>query len=271
MDWLQAIVLALVQGLTEFLPISSSAHLVLTSQWFGWPNQGLAFDVAVHVGTLLAVVGYFRKDWLRLAGGAWRSVASRQLDDDGRMAWLIALATVPAGLAGLALDDWMQLQLRSVTVIAWATIGFALLMAYADRRPNAGGGPGADAWGIADMNWRWALIIGAAQALALIPGTSRAGITITAALLLGFSRPAAARFSFLLAAPLIGAAGSLKGLELITAAQPAPWPQLAVATLLAGAVAWLCIRYFLRWINRIGLMPFVAYRLALGGALLVFL
>ena len=265
MDWTQAVALAALQGLTEFLPISSSAHLVLASRLFGWPDQGLAFDVAVHVGSLLAALAFFAKDWKRLAEGCWRAAFARRWNPDSRLAGLIALATVPAGAAGWLLNDWVEGQLRNVAAIAWASIGFGLLMGYADRRRRGRSGQGP---ALVEMRWSWALCIGAAQALALAPGTSRAGITITAGLLLGLGRQSAARFSFLLATPLILAAGAMQGFELAASGAPAHWPQLAAATLLSGAVAWLCIHFFLRWVERVGLMPFVVYRLALGVALL---
>ena len=265
MDWLQALALALVQGLTEFLPISSSAHLVLTTELFGWPDQGLAFDVAVHVGSMFAVLAFFAKDFWRLADGSWRGLRQQRWNADARMAGMLVVATLPAGVAGLFLAGWVEAALRNVAVIAWASIGFGLLMGYADWRSRRGAGR---VRALTDMRWGQAALIGVAQALALIPGTSRAGITITAGLLAGFGHRDAARFSFLLATPLILASGALKGLDLALGDEPAHWPQLIVASAVAGVVAWLCIHYFLRWVERVGLMPFVAYRLVLGAALL---
>ncbi|GGY45059.1 undecaprenyl-diphosphatase 1 [Bacterioplanes sanyensis] len=256
MDMVQALILALIQGLTEFLPISSSAHLILPSQLFGWPDQGLAFDVAVHLGTLLAVMFYFRRDiWhisRRFVATGWH-----QPDDDARLGWWIIVATLPAGFAGLFLNDWIAMHLRSVEVITATTLifGGVLWLAHASAHEQRT---------LLQMTLAAALVIGLAQALALIPGTSRSGITMTAALLLGFNRMDAARFSFLLSIPLILAAGLLKGAELLAADHAPDWLMLAVATLVAAVSAWLCIYYFLAWLQRIGLMPFVIYRLLLG-------
>ena len=263
MDFAEVVILALLQGLTEFLPISSSAHLILPSELFGWQDQGLAFDVAVHVGTLLAVIVYFRADIRRLISGWVTTGFSRQPSADACLAWFIALATVPAGVAGLLLDNWIEHNLRSVTVIAWATIGFGLLLGLADFRPG-------QKIALARMTLSMALFIGAAQALALIPGTSRSGITMTAALLIGMQRADAARFSFLLSIPLILAAGLLKGKDLAESLLPVDWSAIALGVVLSAVSAWLCIYYFLAFINRIGMMPFVIYRLLLGAVLLAF-
>ncbi|WP_430459594.1 undecaprenyl-diphosphate phosphatase [Thalassolituus sp. LLYu03] len=263
MDFIEIVVLALLQGLTEFLPISSSAHLILPSEIFGWADQGLAFDVAVHVGTLLAVIAYFRRDILNLIGGWLTTGFTRTPNADGRLAWYVALATIPAGVAGLVLDHWIEANLRSVEVIAWATIGFGILLGIADRKSG-------QVRTLASMTLSMALIIGVAQALALIPGTSRSGITMTAALLLGLHRVDAARFSFLLSIPLIMAAGGLKTLELAQSVLPVDWQSLLLGVALSAVSAWLCIYYFLAFISRIGMLPFVIYRLILGGVLLVF-
>jgi undecaprenyl-diphosphatase len=263
MDWIQLVVLALVQGLTEFLPISSSAHLILVPVLTDWPDQGLAFDVAVHVGTLIAVVGYFRAEVVRLIRGGLAPLAGREAGPDGRLAWLIVLATIPVGLAGLAFADAVETTLRSPTVIAWASIGFGLLLWVADQW-------GPRLRGEHTVGWRGALFVGLAQALALIPGTSRSGITMTAGLALGLDRRAAARFAFLLSMPVIFLSGGLQITELAGSAAPVPWGALLAATALAAASAWLCIHLFLQFIARIGMTPFVIYRVALGVLLLVF-
>lgn len=262
MDPLQLIVLALVQGITEFLPISSSAHLVLVPVLSDWRDQGLAFDIAVHVGTLIAVVTHFRADLGRMVRGALRPLAGARLDADGRLAWLVVLATIPVGLAGLAFKDLVGTLLRSPVVIAWASIGFGLLLLLADRW----GRRWRDEHG---LRWRGALAIGLAQALALIPGTSRSGITMTAGLALGLDRVAAARFSFLLAMPVIALAGGLQLVELASAETEVAWGRLLAATALSAASAWLCIHAFLAWIARIGMLPFVLYRVILGLVLLL--
>lgn len=259
---LQVIILALVQGLTEFLPISSSAHLILPSQLLAWPDQGLAFDVAVHLGSLLAVVGYFRRDvWAMLT--AWLASLARKphASADSRLAWWVIFGTIPAGLAGLLLEDFIEQHLRSMLVIAVATIVFGALLWWSDRRSGANRE-------LSQLNWRSVLIIGVAQAVALIPGTSRSGITMTAALALGFQKSQAARFSFLLSIPLIAAAALLKGLELAQSALPVYWGEILAGLLLSGVSAYLCIALFLKWIERVGFLPFVLYRFALGAVLL---
>lgn len=263
MDWLQLVVLALVQGLTEFLPISSSAHLILVPVLTDWPDQGLAFDVAVHVGTLLAVIGYFRAEVVRLIQGGLAPLAGRAPGPDGRLAWLIVLATIPVGLAGLAFGDAVETTLRNPVVIAWASIGFGLLLWVCDRS-------GPRLRDEHTVGWRGALFVGLAQALALIPGTSRSGITMTAGLALGLDRRAAARFAFLLSMPVIALSGGLQVTELAGSAAPVHWGSLLAATVLAAASAWLCIHLFLQFIARVGMTPFVIYRIALGVLLLVF-
>ncbi len=262
MDHLQAVWLAIIQGISEFLPISSSAHLILPSEIFGWPDQGLAFDVAVHVGSLIAVIIYFRNDIVSLTQAWIDSVFVRRHSPESHLAWYIILATVPAGLTGLLLGGMIELHLRSMSVIAFTTIFFGLLLAWADKR-------GKGERGINQFTWKSALFVGGAQALALIPGTSRSGVTITAALALGFDRETAARFSFLLAIPIIILSGGLKGLELLDA-ESVDWTMIAIGTVLSGITAYLCIKLFLKVIQQIGMMPFVIYRMLLG-ALLIYL
>jgi undecaprenyl-diphosphatase len=262
-EFLHIVALALLQGLTEFLPISSSAHLILLPRLLGWEDQGLGFDVAVHVGTLIAVVGYFRHELLTLTRDWLCSLVRRHRCGDSNLAWAVLFGTIPVGLAGLLLGDLVEGSLRSPSVIAWATIGFGLLLWWADRK----GGGRRDEHG---LGWRDVLTIGCAQALALIPGTSRSGITMTAGLMLGLSREAAARFSFLLSIPVILLAGGLKGLEWLEASNPKEaWSDLLVGTLLSALAAWLCIHFFLKWIGRSGMWPFVLYRLTLGAWLLM--
>lgn len=258
MDWLQIIVLALVQGVTEFLPISSSAHLILVAESGVWPDQGLAFDVAVHLGTLTAVCLYFRSDLIRylrslesFARGAGRNEGFNEL-------LTLIIATVPVLVAGLALKDEVADTWRQLPVIAGATIVFGLLLAVADRFRGE----------TTSITWRTAVFIGLAQTLALIPGTSRSGITITAALLLGLSRTTAARFSFLLSIPTIAGAALLTGFDLAMAPEPVRWTDLLIGASLAGGSAFLCISAFIALVERTGMLPYVAYRLMLGLALL---
>jgi undecaprenyl-diphosphatase len=257
MDMLQAVILALVQGLTEFLPISSSAHLILVPRLLGWEDQGLAFDVAVHVGTLAAVVTYFRHEVWRMFMAWLQSIGGKGMNADARLAWFVLLGTVPAVAAGLLLHDVIETALRSPLVIAFTTIFFGLVLWWADRR----GSQRRDehVLGVADV-----LLIGCAQALALIPGTSRSGITMTAALALGLTRTAAARFSFLLSIPVILMAGTYETLKLVEHSGPVAWDVLSVGTVVAAVSAWLCIHFFLKLVERTGMLPFVIYRLALG-------
>lgn len=261
MDIIHVIVLALIQGITEFLPISSSAHLILPKEVLDWPDQGLAFDVAVHVGTLSAVLLYFRRDVGALIMGWGQSVIGKGTNEDGRLAWFIALATIPAGLFGLVMNDFIEAHLRSISVIASTTILFGLLLAIADRKGDQA------SQSLVNMTISAALVIGVAQAFALIPGTSRSGITITAALLLGFSRVESARFSFLLSIPVIVLSGGYKGVSLI-GQSGVDWASIILGIALSAVSAYVCIYYFLSFINRIGMMPFVVYRMVLGGILL---
>ena len=257
MDTLHAIWLALLQGLTEFLPISSSAHLILLPRLLHWSDQGLTFDVAVHLGTLSAVVVYFRHDVLRLFTAWLRSVVQRRVDADARLAWLVLLGTVPVVVGGLLLHDLVETALRSPLVIAAATMGFGVLLGWSDWYGRQQRDEGS-------LRVGDALLIGIAQALALIPGTSRSGITMTAALALGLTRSAAARFSFLLSIPVIAMAGVYETGTLIEQAAPVAWDALLIGIAVSGFSAWLCIHFFMKLIERIGMWPFVVYRLVLG-------
>ncbi len=260
MSWLEIVVLALIQGLTEFLPISSSAHLILPSQVLGWEDQGLLFDVAVHVGTLIAVMLYFRQDIYILIKAWLRQVTGQGGSQEARLAWYVILGTIPAGLAGFLGSDWIEENLRSAMVIALATIGFGILLGVADRKTGSRD--------MQQLSLKDALVIGFSQALALIPGTSRSGITMTAALFLGLNRDTAARFSFLLSIPLIMAAGLLKGLELAETGTDSQFTVVAVATGLSAVSAYACIHLFLKFLEKLSFMPFVIYRLLLGVLLL---
>ena len=262
MTLIQIIVLAVVQGFTEFLPISSSAHLILVPVINGWPDQGLAFDVAVHVGTLSAVMWYFRAELGRMTVDWFDSLAKRQLVGESRLAWAVLLGTIPVGLAGLLLHDFVEHQLRAPLVLAWATIGFGLLLWLSDVTAKRTRDEHT-------LNWKDVLIIGCAQAVALIPGTSRSGITMTAGLLLGLTRTAAARFSFLLSIPTIIMAGGYKGIKLLKDPAPVDWLSISLGIALSAITAYICIHYFLKLLDRLGMLPFVVYRLVLGMILLV--
>ena len=259
MTLIQIIVLSLIQGLTEFLPVSSSAHLILGSKVFSWPDQGLVFDVATHLGTLLAVLVYFRKDlWNMLTpwfGATGDNESSRQLG------LTLVVASIPAIFAGGLLHGWVESALRDVRVIAFSTIVFGLLLWWADARF-------ASEKKLADMKMKSGILIGLAQMLALVPGTSRSGITMTMGRMLGFDADTAARFSFLLSIPVIAAAGAYGVLRMLMNDAPIDWFQFSLAILLSALAGWLCIAAFLALLQRVGLVPFVVYRLALGVALL---
>ena len=258
----QAFILALVQGATEFLPVSSSAHLILVPSLTDWPDQGLAFDVAMNTATWLAVVIYFRRDIAAMASGFLRTLAGRGGGSEGTLAWKVLAATVPVAAAGVIFHDLVAESLRSIEVIGAASIVWGLALWVADRRPGHGTAEG--------ISWPAAVFVGLAQALALVPGTSRSGITITAGLFSGLSRPAAARFSFLLAVVVGGLAGAKEGLDMLGSAATTPWAAVAVGFVVAFTSAYLAIHYFLKLISRSSMTPFVLYRVALGILLLGF-
>jgi undecaprenyl-diphosphatase len=254
-------VLAVLQGLTEFLPVSSSGHLVLVPGIFGWTDQGLAFDVAVHFGSLIAVAIYFRTDILALLSATWEIILRKPATAHSRMVWCLGIGTIPAALAGLFLAGWIAANLRDPMVVVYTLAGYGVLMAAADRYAPS-------SRTISDIRVRDGLIIGCAQALALVPGTSRSGITITAGRILGLRRQDAARFSFLLSAPVILLATIYEVVILVTGDTPVPWDNLAVAALISCLVAYLSIDFFMRFVSIIGLLPFAIYRLLLAGVIL---
>ena len=265
MDPIHAIVLAIVQGLSEFLPISSSGHLILVPSLLGWPDQGLAFDVAVHVGTLVAVVGYFRVQLLRMARAWFGSLAGRGMTPDARLAWCVIVGTVPVGLVGLAFGDLIEQMLRNPMFVAGTLTGFGILMWLADRL-------GAQRRDEYSVGWRDALLIGAAQALALMPGTSRSGVTMTMARTLGLTRVGSARFSFLLAVPGIAMAGGWEFLKLVTGpGNGADWSTMGLGLVVSAVTGYFCIHILLRFIQRFGLLPFALYRVALAVAIVLIL
>lgn len=259
----QIIVLALVQGLTEFLPVSSSAHLILVPVLSRWPDQGLAFDVVVHLGTLTAVIWYFRKDVFQLSIDWTRSCLKKQTVGESRLAWMVLICTIPVGVAGLLLHDVVDNVLRSPIVIAWATIGFGLLLGVADYVSK-----NKNKLNEHQLSWKHGITIGFAQAIALIPGTSRSGITMTAGLFSGLTRQGAARFSFLLSIPVILMAGGYKTLKLINEGNAIDWFSIGLGYFLSAVSAYICIHYFLKILERIGMTPFVIYRVAQGVILL---
>ncbi len=260
MEWYQAVVLAIVQGVTEFLPISSSAHLALAPLLLGWPDQGLAFDVAVHVGSLSAVVFYYRQDLQHMTRSWLRSLVVGESDSNSQLVWYLAAATVPVAVTGLLANELIENELRSVAVIATTTLVFGVLLGWADRRAERQVKPIV-------LSLSIALLIGLAQAVAPIPGVSRSGVTITAALLLGVDRQTAARFSFLLSIPVIAIAGALMAVDLYLATAAVEWLPLLIAAAVSGIAAYLSIAAFLRLLDSVGLMPFVYYRIFLAGVL----
>jgi undecaprenyl-diphosphatase len=256
MTYGQAVVLGVVQGLTEFLPVSSSGHLILVPRVFGWPDQGLAFDAAMHLGTLAALFAYFRRELRDLLTG----VLSPQIG------LLVIAASVPALAVGWLLNRWIETNLRGALVVALSTAFWALVMWVADRRARerapAAGNP------LERVGWARALAIGGAQALALIPGTSRSGITITAGLFAGLERSTAARFSFFLGIPVTAAAGAYKALGLIRhgvgSAEGGPLLVAIVAAFISG---WLAVWFLVGYLQRRSLQPFVVYRLILAAVI----
>ena len=258
---LQILILAVVQGLTEFLPISSSGHLILSPYLFGFADQGLAFDVAVHLGSLIAVLAYLRRDIQRI-GIAWFAalLPGQAPTQDSRLGWAVIIATLPVVLAGLVLKSLVEGELRAPWVIAATTVVFGLLLGWVDLRAKRNRG-------IDELTLRDAVLIGGSQVLALIPGTSRSGITMTTGLWLGLTREAASRFSFLLSIPTILASSVLISRDLLGAQGAVDWTGLALGVILSGIAAYLAIFYFLRFIERIGMWPFVIYRLLLGASI----
>jgi undecaprenyl-diphosphatase len=259
----QIIVLAIVQGVTEFLPISSSGHLILVPKLLHWQDQGFVVDVMVHVGTLFAILIYFWRDVARIVRGAFELLKGK-VTDEGRLAIYIALATIPAVAFGIFLKQLGYTDLeRNVAAVAWNTILYGILMLVADM-------VGSQQRSLANMTLGSALIIGVAQALALIPGTSRSGVTITAARFLGFNRPDCARFSFLLGIPAIAGAGVFTVSDALASGEPVTMDAVycAVLTFFAGLAA---IAFLMALVKRVSLLPFVLYRMVLGGFLLVML
>jgi undecaprenyl-diphosphatase len=259
MDSLQIVVLAIVQGITEFLPISSSGHLILVPYFTNWPDQGLEFDLAVHLGTLIAIVAYFRQTLAAMARDWLRSVAQRREVGESRLAWAVLFGTIPAGLVGLAFRDDIETTLRSPLVIACTTVGYALLLFFADRL-------GSQRRDERSVGWVDVVVIGCAQALSLVPGTSRSGVTMTAGLFRGLSRTAAARFSFLLAVPVTAAAG-LSELTNHVDYAAIDLQAIALGVIVSAVTGFACIHYLLKWLTRFGMLPYVVYRLVLGAVL----
>ena len=259
MDTLQLILLSLIQGLTEFLPVSSSAHLVLLSEFLGEEDQGIIFDVGVHFGTLLAALVYFRSDLKKMIINLG---SHKLLSEENNLTTNLVIGVIPILLAGFLLRDFINLHLRNSEVIAYATIIFGIFLYTAQLRKGKED--------LDSVNLKQALIIGLFQCLALIPGTSRSGITITAGLFLGLSATAASRFSFLLAIPTIGAIALAELIRISFIDITDNGTELSIALIISFLVAYISIDMFLKLIDRIGFTPFVIYRLLLGGWLLIY-
>ena len=276
MTSIQAIVLGILQGLGEFLPISSSAHLALAPYLFGWEYQGLDYDVMLHGGTLIAVLLYFAKDWYEIIRDAFVPFLDKankgkgivfllkenikDKPDTAGMLWLLILATIPAGVFGVLLDDLAENLFRNPAWMGANLLIFSIFIIWADKTARQD----KDEKG---LTIRHALLIGLAQCIALMPGASRSGMTIMAALFLGYSRPAAARFSFLLSTPVIGGAALLKALKFSAGDITMPFVFGILASFITGFVV---IKFFMAWIRSKNLMPFMVYRIILGIIILVY-
>jgi undecaprenyl-diphosphatase len=261
--WFQALVLGILQGLGEFLPISSSGHLIVAPWLLGWDVQSLSFDVALHVGTLAAVLWAFRGDWATIAGRTWHGLRQGRplAEPEGRLLGLLAVGSVPAAVAGLLLEDWAETVFRSPALVAATMALMGVVLFLADRRAQHAGPP-------APVTLRDAVLIGCAQALALVPGVSRSGATITMGLFLGYRREEAARFSFLLATPITFGAALLKVPHLFEGADLGP---VLIGMVAAAVVGFLSIRVLLTYVRTRTYRPFVVYRLAFAALVAVVL
>ncbi|MFD1831094.1 MULTISPECIES: undecaprenyl-diphosphate phosphatase [Streptomyces] len=273
MSWFEAFILGLVQGLTEFLPISSSAHLRLTAVFAGWKDPGAAFTAVTQIGTEAAVLIYFRKDIARIVSAWFRSLHDRQArgDHDAKLGWLVIVGSIPIGVLGLTLKDHIEGPFRDLRLIATTLIVLGIVLGVADRlaaRDASGGRHRAvrERKGLEKLTVRDGLLYGMAQAMALIPGVSRSGATISGGLFMGYSREAAARYSFLLAIPAVLASGLFELTEI--GEGHVSWGPTAFATALAFLVAYAVIAWFMKFISTKSFMPFVVYRILLG--LLIF-
>lgn len=263
MEFLHLLVLSLVQGLTEFLPVSSSGHLVVMPKIFDWPDQGILIDVALHIGTLTAILAYYRKDIFEILQAVlhWHDPAQKKMRNLGLY---ILAGSIPAGLAGLAIAYFFPDGIRNIQVIAAASIFFGILMGAADIKCPQGKT-------IKDVTLASALLIGCAQVFALLPGGSRSGITLTAARFLGFDRVDAARFSFLLGIPVMAGAGALSLLEIANAQDPELWRNALLAISMAFIAALGAIHFMMRWLQRGSLMIFAVYRVLFALFIIFFL
>lgn len=270
MSWFQSLVLGLVQGLTEFLPVSSSAHLRLTAAFAGWDDPGAAFTAITQLGTEAAVLIYFRKDVGRILSAWFRSLTDKAMrrDHDAQMGWLVIVGSIPIGVLGVTLKDQIEGPFRDLRVTATMLIVMGVILGIADRlaaRDETGGRHRAakQRKGLEDLNTRDGLLYGLCQAMALVPGVSRSGATISGGLFMGYSRAAAARYSFLLAMPAVLASGTFE-LKDAAAQGHVSWGPTVFATIIAFAVGYAVIAWFMKFISHKSFMPFVWYRIVLG-------
>jgi undecaprenyl-diphosphatase len=265
LSWLQAIILGISQGLTEFLPISSTAHTLVVSRLLGWPDPGAAFTAVTQVGTELAVVIYFRNDIARILKAWFASLTKveQRSNPDAKMGWYVIIGTIPIGVAGLAFKSSIETTARNLWLVAGSLIVMGILLGLADQYAR-------HTKSETDINTKNAILFGLGQALALIPGVSRSGATITAGLAMGFRRDVAARYSFLLAIPAVFASAALTAGD-IASDDFVNWPATIVATIVAFVVGYFVIAGLMRYLQTRTFLPFVIYRIGLGSLLLVLL
>lgn len=272
MEILSAAILGIIQGLTEFLPISSSAHLILVPWFLGWESEGLAFDVSLHIGTSIAVLAFFWNDWVRLGREVIAGLKQGTLlaTQSQKMFWMLVVGTIPAVIAGLALEKTVEARLRSPLIIVFTLSILAVILYWAEKRSRHNRS-------VENFTWADSIWIGLSQAVALIPGVSRSGITITTAMLRDSDRISAARFSFLLSTPVIVGAGILQAWRLANVlgsptaqTAEADWVVMGVGVFFAAVTGFLCIRYFLRYLQANSFLPFIIYRIALAAIILIY-
>ncbi len=266
---IESVILGIIQGLTEFLPVSSTAHLVIIPQLFDWRSpvlNSLTFDVALHLGTLIAVVSYFFKDTVDLIWGFLTGLARRNFKSDpkSKFSLLVFLGTIPAGVLGVLFDKWVETKFRSPGVLVTTMIAIGVLMWYAEKAARKM--KRADKMTVKD-----ALIVGFSQALALVPGTSRSGITISSGLLLGYEREDAARFSFLLSIPVIAGASVFKLKNFVYGVPRGDIVPLFLGTLFSAVFGFLAIKYFMKYVQRNTLNAFVLYRFFFAAIIIIFI
>jgi undecaprenyl-diphosphatase len=265
LSWLQAIVLGISQGLTEFLPISSTAHTLVVSKLLGWPDPGAAFTAVTQIGTELAVVIYFRRDIVRILKAWSASIVNTQMrsNADAKMGWYVIVGTIPISVAGLAFKSSIETTARNLWLVAGALIFMGVLLGIADRYAK-------HTKNESNLNAKTAILFGLGQALALIPGVSRSGATITAGLAMGFKRDVVARYSFLLAIPAVFASAALTAGD-ISSDEFVNWPATIVATIVAFVVGYFVIASLMKYLQTRTFLPFVIYRISLGTLLLILL